>query len=52
MISEFAGFDGKHLFGVYTYKHLAIIPFTMGIIALAFYYVYWKPRHRDELETM
>lgn len=52
MISEFVGFDTKPLFGVYTYKHLAIIPFSMGIIALAFYYLYWKPRHKEELETM
>ncbi len=52
MISEFVGFDTKPLFGVYTYKHLAIIPFSMGIIALAFYYLYWKSRHKEELETM
>ncbi len=52
MISEFVGFDTKPLFGAYSYKHLAIIPFSMGIIALAFYYLYWKPRHKEELETM
>lgn len=52
MISEFTGFDSKPLFGEYTYKHLAMIPFATGILILAFYYLYWKPRHRDELETM
>jgi hypothetical protein len=52
MISEFMGFDTKILFGAYTFKHLAIIPFVLGLICLAFYYIYWKPRHKDELETM
>jgi hypothetical protein len=52
MISEFVGFDTKPLFGAYSYKHLAIIPFSIGIIMLAYYYLYWKPLHRDELETM
>lgn len=52
MISEFIGFDNRHLFGTYTFKHLAIIPFSIGILILSFYYLYWKSRHRDELETM
>lgn len=52
MISEFLHFDTKPLFGEYTYKHLAIIPFVIGVLFLAFYYIIWKPRHKDELETM
>jgi hypothetical protein len=52
MISEFFNFDALPLFGDYTYKHLAIIPFTMGILFLAFYYIIWKPKHKEELETM
>lgn len=52
MISEFAGFDTKHLFGDFTYKHLAIIPFGIGILFLAFYYLIWRPRHKEEFETM
>jgi len=52
MISEFVGFDTRPLFGVYTFKHLAIIPFGLGVLILAFYYLYWKPRYKDELETM
>ena len=52
MISEFAGFDTKPLFTHYTYKHLAIIPFGIGLLILDFYYVYWKPLHKNELETM
>ena len=52
MISEFVGFDSRPLFAQYSFKHLAIIPFSIGILILSFYYLYWKPRHKDELETM
>jgi hypothetical protein len=52
MISEFAGFDTRVLTGHYTYKHLAMVPFGIGILILAFYYLYWKPRHKEEFETM
>jgi hypothetical protein len=52
MMSEFAGFDTKHLYGDFTYKHLAIIPFSLGLLCLGFYYFIWKPSHKEELETM
>ena len=52
MISEFLHFDANDLFGQYTYKHLAIIPFVMGILVLAYYYLWWKPRHKDLVESM
>jgi hypothetical protein len=52
MISEFAGFDTHILFGNFTYKHLAIVPFSIGILLLGFYYLIWKPKHKDQLETM
>ena len=52
MISEFFHFDSNPLFGEYTFKHLSIIPFVLGILCLAFYYIIWKPTHRNELETM
>ncbi len=48
MISEFLHFDVKPLFGIYTYKHLAIIPFVLGILILAYYYMYYKPRFEDK----
>ncbi len=52
MISEFTGIDTLHLTPDFTYKHLALIPFLTGILILAFYYLIWKPRHKDEFETM
>lgn len=52
MISEFLSFDSKPLFVVYTYKHLTIIPFLLGLLCLAYYYFLWKPLHNNNLETM
>lgn len=52
MVSEFLHFDTRVLFGEYTFKHLAIIPFTLGILILGFYYLWWKPAHKDAIETM
>ncbi len=52
MISEFFEFDTWPLFDGYTYKHLAIIPFVLGILMLAYYYIIWRPRHRNVVETM
>ena len=52
MISEFMGFDGLVVYGWLTFKHLALIPFLLGVFCLAFYYVIWQPRHPGEVETM
>jgi uncharacterized membrane protein len=52
MISEFFHFETLTIYGSFQYKHLASIPFAIGILLLAFYYVYWKPKHKDELETL
>jgi len=52
MISEFFEFDSKFVAGNITYKHLALIPFLTGIVILAYYYIYWKPKHKNEPETM
>ncbi len=52
MISEFLHFDTHIIFGDYTYKHLAIIPFIIGIVILGYYYFWWKLRHKDSEKTM
>lgn len=52
MISEFLGFDNNIIWGTYTFKHLAMIPFSMGILILTYYYVIWRPRHRHLPETL
>ena len=52
MVSEFLHFDTRVLFGEYTFKHLALIPFVVGILILGYYYLWWKPRHKEALEGM
>jgi hypothetical protein len=52
MVSEFFHFDTFVVYGNITFKYLAIIPFSIGILLLAYYYLVWKPKHKNELETM
>ncbi len=52
MISEFLQFDEHAVWRGVTYKHLALIPFLLGLFTLLYYYLYWKPRHHDDVETM
>lgn len=52
MISEFLKIDEHIITGWFTYKHLSIIPFIMGMLPLAYYYAWWKPRHKNLVETM
>ncbi len=52
MISEFLHFDSKILFSDFTYKHLALIPFLLGLAMLIYYYLWWRPRHPNAVETM
>ena len=52
MISEFFEFDEKVLFLSLTGKQTSMIPFCIGLLFLIFYYLIWRPRHKDEVETM
>ena len=52
MISEFFHFDTLVVYGDITYKYLAIIPFSIGILMLAYYYLLWRPMHKNVVETM
>jgi hypothetical protein len=52
MISEFFQFDTKMVVGNVDYKHLALIPFGLGVLILSYYYIFWKPKHAEQLETM
>jgi prepilin signal peptidase PulO-like enzyme (type II secretory pathway) len=52
MVSEFLHFDTKVVFGEFTFKHLALVPFVLGLITLGYYYLYWKHTHKNDLETM
>ena len=42
MISEFFHFDTMPIWSIFTGKHLALIPFTIGVLILANYYILQK----------
>ena len=54
MISEFFGFDDVKVFGEYEGKHLAMIPFIIGVIILAWYYLIEQPKEgkSEQVVTM
>lgn len=52
MCSEFLGIDHLIVFGNITVKHLAMIPFITGILILAYYYIIYKPTHKEESLTL
>jgi hypothetical protein len=49
MISEFFGFDDVHIWHQFEGKHLALIPFAIGIFILGYYYLFQK---QDELKEV
>jgi hypothetical protein len=52
MISEFLHFDSQFLFDGFTFKHLALVPFVLGLVPLIYFYLWWRPKHREVTETM
>ncbi|MBK7433529.1 MAG: hypothetical protein IPI66_06230 [Chitinophagaceae bacterium] len=52
MVSEFLSFDQEPVFGMFTFKHLALIPFALGILMLIYYYLWFKPIHKDTDGTL
>jgi hypothetical protein len=52
MVSEFFHFDAMVITGDITCKHLAMIPFIIGILFLGYFYVWYKPRHKDGAGAM
>ncbi len=49
MISEFFHFDAIEIAPGFTCKYLALIPFSIGILILGFYYLIYKPKHKGEI---
>jgi len=52
MVSEFFKFDEIPVYGDISYKYIAIIPFVIGILILAYYYLVFKMIHKKKAETM
>ncbi len=51
MMSEFFAFDATILTGTITGKHLAVIPFSIGILCLAVYYGIIMPKELKNLKA-
>ena len=52
MISEFFGFDEMVVWGIYEGKHLAMIPFIIGVIILAWYYIVQRQKELKEKQLV
>jgi hypothetical protein len=52
MCSEFFGVDNHIVMGNITVKQLAMIPFVTGVVILTYYYLIYKPRHKEEEATL
>lgn len=54
MISEFFHFDTMPVWGMFTGKHLALIPFAIGLFILMHYYLLQKPKEKklSQIATM
>lgn len=52
MCSEFFGIDNHFVMGNITIKQLAMIPFVTGVVILTYYYLIYKPRHKEEEATL
>ena len=52
MISEFFGFDDMHIWNGYEGKHLAMIPFIIGVLILTWYYVVQRTKEVKEEQVV
>ena len=50
MITEFYGFDTTIIWKQFEGKHLALIPFLIGILILAVYYAFGKKYDEEEVQ--
>ena len=46
MLSEFTGIDKAIFYGPITMKHLAVVPFGIGVLVLTYFYLYINPRDK------
>jgi uncharacterized membrane protein YuzA (DUF378 family) len=52
MISEFFAFDEINILFGLTGKQAAMIPFLLGLCCLLYYYLIWRPMHKNVQETL
>jgi len=49
MIAEFFGFDETVIFMGIEGRYFTIIPFSLGILILAYYYIFQRPKELKEM---
>lgn len=52
MISEFYGFDEVHILGGFEGKHIAMIPFLIGVFILGWYYIFHRSKELSEKQVV
>lgn len=52
MCTEFFGVDEVIIYNNYTVKHLAMIPSVIGVIILGYYYLIYRPKHKNDPLTL
>ncbi len=52
MVTEFVGVDENIVFGDWTMKHMAVIPFVIGLGFVSYYYLYYQWVHRRHSPVM
>ncbi len=52
MCTEFFGVDEHEIGYGFTLKHVAMIPFLIGMFILGYYSIWYKPRHQEDLKTL
>ena len=52
MISEFFHFDSMEVWGDFTGKHMALIPFITGALILLYYYIVQRPKEIKENQVV
>jgi len=45
MLTEFTGVDENLVYGEWTMKHMAVIPFVIGLCFVGYYYLYYQWKH-------
>ena len=52
MISEFFGFDESLVWQHITGKHMALVPFAIGVFILAYYYLFQREKEEKEAQIV
>ena len=52
MISEFYGFDEMPVWNGYEGRHIAMIPFLIGVAILAWYYIFYRAKEKPDAKVV